>query len=209
MKDLDLEPDPSQQLQHDLRASISRALATRRPILTHLNADTTWLLSLAVPPEEAIRTRRHRFNILIDPWLKGPQSDVASWFSTQWHSIQSSVETIEELNQYLEEVEQLAAEAVTPALIEHNKKKGARGSKSTSLLNGSSNGASLNGATSDLSAASTTTSSPSPISAVIISHEFTDHCHRATLLELPPSTSIYATTAAVPLIKGWSHFHAI
>lgn len=202
MDDLEFEVGPSHQLEHDLRASISRALATRRPILTHLNADTSWLLSLAVPPEDIIRTQRHRFNILIDPWLKGPQSDVASWFSTQWHSIQSSVQTIEELNQYLEEVEQLAAEADAQALPEqNNKKKGARASKSTPLPNGSPNGVSIHGATNNPPAAT--------ISAVVISHEFTDHCHRATLLELPPSTPIYATTAAVPLIKSWSHFHAV
>ncbi|KAI1265035.1 hypothetical protein F5Y18DRAFT_55579 [Xylariaceae sp. FL1019] len=45
------------------------------------------------------------FNVLLDPWLQGSQSDVASWFSTQEHIIPSSVQTIEKLNSLLAELE--------------------------------------------------------------------------------------------------------
>ena len=37
------------QLRSTLRQDLSRTLQCKRPLLTHLNADTTWLLSLPVP----------------------------------------------------------------------------------------------------------------------------------------------------------------
>ena len=67
----DLEADASLQLQHDLEQSVVDALSTGRPILTHLNSDTTWLLSLAYPANAKPPSGRSRYNILIDPWLQG------------------------------------------------------------------------------------------------------------------------------------------
>lgn len=216
----------SNQLQRDLRTSIVRALASHRPILTHLNADTSWLLSLAWPLNKSERTasaqrarrrgqhhhqsHQHRFNILIDPWLKGPQSDVAGWFSTQWHEIESSVQTIEELERHLEEIEKMAAEAEEE---EETAKKHSRRSKAMS--DEAPNGSSLiNDAHSqDLGPRgfenTASHSESSHISAVFVSHEFTDHCHRATLLELTHSTPVYAVATAVPLIESWKHFDSV
>ena len=39
-----------------------------------------------------------------------------------------------------------------------------------------------------------------------ISHEFTDHCHRATLLEINPGVPVFGTEKAVELIASWNHF---
>lgn len=69
--------EPSAQLQQDLRASIQAALSTGRPLLHHLNADTTWLLQLPRPQTAVKKGGRYYYNILIDPWLSGGQSDVA------------------------------------------------------------------------------------------------------------------------------------
>lgn len=44
------------------------------------------------------------------------------------------------------------------------------------------------------------------IDAVIISHEFTDHCNQHTLLELDSETPIFATKSAANLIRSWNHF---
>lgn len=139
------------------------ALKSRRPLLAHLNADTTWFIQLPYPegsPSKA--AHRSRFNILVDPWLGGPQSDVASWFSTQWHVVAPSVGTVAELNTILK---------------------------------------SLEDASSDIS--------ESFIDAVVISHEFTDHCHQATLLELPKPTPVFATEKAAKLISSWNHFDIV
>ena len=146
----DFDFDVSHQLQDDLEASVIQALSTSRPILTHWNADTTWSLSFAYPSHARPSSARLRYNVLIDPWLAGPQSDVAGWFSTQWHTIKSSVQTVAELNDHLEQVETLASRA------ELTGKKNKRGRKSET-----------NGAT-----------HASYIDAVVVSHEFTDHCHK-------------------------------
>ena len=166
--------DPSEQLQQELLHSIQEALSASRPILTHLNADTSWLLQVPYPEDAKRPSGRTRFNILIDPWLQGTQSDLASWFSSQWHAIKSSVQHISELDAYLLEIEHLARE---PASDEEQ-------------TNGVTTASSL-------------------IDAVIVSHEFTDHCHKATLLELPSSVPVFATTKAASLIRSWKHFSTV
>lgn len=153
--------------------------APQAPVLGHLNADTSWILSLPYPPSATRPRGRTRFNVLIDPWFTGAQSDVASWFSTQYHAIPSSIQNCSVLNAAL-------AEAETES--------------DRSILTQSSTPSS---AEADISARS------SYIDMVAISHEFTDHCHRATLEELLPSTPIFTTTKAAQLIRSWSHFHTV
>lgn len=166
------EPDgPEDQLKSELRSSVARAIAARRPILTHVNADTTWLLQLPRASDEKFGNGRGHFNILIDPWLTGPQSDVAAWFSTQWHIIPSSVQSIAELEERLRDVEELTRE------IMPSKKKSAK-----KLPTGSY------------------------IDAVAVCHEFTDHCHEATLREIDPCVPVFANDLAAQLIRGWNHF---
>jgi hypothetical protein len=141
--------------------------ASHRPLLAHLNADTTWLLQLPYPAAAKPPPGRTHFNLLLDPWLQGPQSDVAWWFSTQWHVVAPGVATVAELDAALREVERrgLGSAGEAPAR--------------------------------------------SCIDAVVISHEFTDHCHRATLEELPPDTPVFAADVAAQLIRGWGHFSKV
>jgi hypothetical protein len=122
-------------------------MSTKRPLLHHLNADSTWLLQ--VPDPNAVSSRQY-YNILIDPWLSGPQSDVASWFSQQYHATPSAYASIAEVQ-------------------------------------------ALAGA----------------IDVVAISHEFTDHCHKETLLELSQDIPVYAPSKAASLIRGWGHFETV
>ena len=160
----------SDQLHSDLHGSVQHAHRLRRPILTHINADTTWLLSLPCPDPASAPSGRSRYNILIDPWLKGPQEDVAGWFSRQWHTADSVVQTIEELDQLLQNAEAL----------DH-----------------------------DITHASKDPSKASYVDLVIVSHEFTDHCHQATLLEIQSSVPVLAGKRAARLIKSWKHFQTV
>ncbi|KAK7958512.1 major facilitator superfamily protein [Apiospora saccharicola] len=175
-------PDEKPTFNISDRAKLRSTLlqATDEPVLIHLNADTTWLVSLPYPPTAATTKpaaaagRSSRFNILLDPWLQGPQSDVASWFSTQWHLVAPSVQTIDELNLLLIEAEQgeeVAAE---------KKAKTGKDGKPRSLID-----------------------------VVAISHEFTDHCHETTLKELPRETPVFATEKAADLIRSWKHFDSV
>lgn len=136
-----------------------------RPLLVHLNADTTWLVQLPYPASVKPPPGRTHFNVLLDPWLSGPQSDVASWFSKQWHAVASSVGSVEVLNTALREVEG----------------RGVVGPRHCGSL----------------------------VDLVIISHEFTDHCHRATMLELPQTTPVFATEVAAELARSWRYFDRV
>lgn len=176
-----ISPPASQcELPHELDGSAAETFAAQRPILWHLNADTTWLLSLPYPDDAPRPPQRCRFNILIDPWLKGPQSDVAGWFSKQWHSVQSGVETVRELNEVLRRREQFGLLAMGDSLDEHSAE-----------------------------ANSSISTSGNYVDAVVCSHEFTDHCHRKTLEEVNPSVPCLATTKAAALIESWEHFQQV
>lgn len=47
------------------------------------------------------------------------------------------------------------------------------------------------------------------IDAISISHEFTDHCHKETLLEVHPDVPVFAAQEAADLIRGWKHFRTV
>jgi hypothetical protein len=47
------------------------------------------------------------------------------------------------------------------------------------------------------------------IDVITISHEFTDHCHRETLLQCDRRIPVIATTKAAALIYGWKHFDRV
>jgi len=44
------------------------------------------------------------------------------------------------------------------------------------------------------------------IDAVVISHEFTDHMHKETLLKISPEVPVFATSKAASAIRSWRHF---
>ncbi len=187
---------PSVQLQETLDGSIQRALTSQRPILTHLNADTSWLVQLPYPSDTARPSGRSRWNIIFDPWwvtvrasiseswrltafrFQGPQSDVAKLFSTQWHTVESCVQNMAELSQRLQDIE-ARLQSHEPLLMEEKHLEHLK------------------------------TTKPSYIDAVVISHEFTDHCNKNTLLELDIDTPIYATKRAVDLIRSWNYFNFV
>ena len=152
---------PSAQLHLELRDAVVRALATRRPILHHLNADTSWLLQVPRPANAVAHGARIYYNVLIDPWFIGGQSDVARWFSQQWHAIESAVKSIAEVEELAREIEILAGGIQLGKGREKSIDAGA-----------------------DIETF---------IDAVAISHEFTDHCHKETLLEVHKDVPVFAT----------------
>lgn len=91
---------------------------------------------------------------------------MASWFSSQTHLIQSSVQTIAELDAILAEIEDGLLDSAAEKPITR-------------------------------------------IDLVAISHEFTDHCHEATLREVDPSVPVFSTAKAVELMKSWKHFKSV
>ncbi|KAF2182547.1 hypothetical protein K469DRAFT_669530 [Zopfia rhizophila CBS 207.26] len=168
---------PSAQLHLEVRDAVVRALATRRPLLHHLNADTSWLLQIPRPASAVKHGSRVYYNILIDPWFVGGQSDVARWFSQQWHAIESAVMSVAEVEELARQIEILAGGLRLGKGRTPNKDAGAN--------------------------------VDTFIDAVAISHEFTDHCHKETLLEVNKDVPVFATEKAATLIHSFSHFHTI
>ncbi len=162
--------EPSQQLHLETRDAIVRALATRRPILHHLNADTSWLLQIPRPANAVKHGARVYYNVLIDPWFTGGQSDVARWFSQQWHAVDSKVGSVREVEELVRQVEMLAGGMRVGRRRKAN--VGVRGEEEEESL----------------------------IDAVAISHEFTDHCHKDTLLEVHPDVPVFATPVCIPTL---------
>lgn len=165
----------------NLEDAVHDALQHGRPVLTHLNADTSWVLSLPHPVGASCPAGRSLFHILIDPWLQGPQSDLASWFSQQRHVIASSVQTISELHACLKISE-------ASVQIQYSRSRGH---------------------TNNASRTDSHAEFLSCIDMVVVSHEFTDHCNRATLQEIPRDTPVFATQAAASLISSWHYFHQV
>lgn len=155
---------PLAQLHQDLRAAVTDALSTRRPILHHLTADTAWLLQIPRPQQATRRGGRLYFNILIDPWLSGTQTDVTSWLSTQWHAVQPKVPNIAAVEELIREIEILACGV-----------RFGRGRESN---------------VEDIEEHGETQTF---IDAIAVSHEFTDHCHQQTMLQVHPDVPVFAT----------------
>lgn len=158
------QDSPSGQLHSELQTAVMDALSSRRPVLHHLSADTAWLLQIPRPRHATRRGGRLYFNILIDPWLSGTQTDVTSWLSKQWHAERPRVPNIAAVEDLIRETEIVACGLPSAA----DRKSNVRDIED----HGDSN---------------------TFIDAVVISHEFTDHCHQQTLLEVPADVPVFAT----------------
>lgn len=225
-----------QQLQNDLTASIAASLATRKPLLTHLNADTTWLLSIPTPQEpnsphaivpvatetttaDGARKRKresgpgetqcsHRsyFHVLIDPWLRGSQSDVTRLLSQQWHEEESAVQSVEEVLDVIAGIEELASQG----RVARNRGRGKPQSRGRGRPRKSAE--SLHREEEDGEGEDAGREAPLDrrrLDLVVVSHEFTDHMHKATLLEVSPNVPVFATTRAAGTIKSWGYFDVV
>ncbi|KAI0021233.1 hypothetical protein F4780DRAFT_293789 [Xylariomycetidae sp. FL0641] len=180
-----------------LRSTTTTTTTPPRPVLVHLNGDTSWLLQLPYPADPSPpspgrgRRRRRWFNILLDPWFRGPQSDVAAWFSTQWHVVPASVGSVGELEGVLRGAEG-GADCDDKCDDDSNSTDGT-GTQAREEGNREEAGG----------------EGESYIDALAISHEFTDHCHEATLREVSPRVPVFATEKAAQLVRGWGHFDTV
>lgn len=50
-----------------------------RPVITSLNGDNSWLISIPRPADDIRRVGRAYFHIVYDPWLAGTASQIMSW----------------------------------------------------------------------------------------------------------------------------------
>ena len=91
----------------------------RRPLLTHLSADNSWLLSTPMPREtpSAISNdnkqvhRKVYFHLLLDPWLTPSNSPFpgARWFQEQYHVEAPACPSIGAVTQRISNIEAAAS----------------------------------------------------------------------------------------------------
>jgi hypothetical protein len=86
-----------------------------------LNADTSWLLSVADTSNPSKSPRG--LNIIIDPWLVGWQTDYHAYFSRQKHVIPPCVNSIAELETQLPEHQTVNAILVCHPFTDHCSKE--------------------------------------------------------------------------------------
>jgi hypothetical protein len=82
-----------------------------RPILTHLNADTAWLISFPRPSTkhpEVVATERSYYHVIVDPWLDGEYVVGIRWFMAMNHAIQGSYRTVQQVQELVLEIEAAA-----------------------------------------------------------------------------------------------------
>jgi L-ascorbate metabolism protein UlaG (beta-lactamase superfamily) len=129
------------------------------------------------------------WHILIDPWLQGGQSDVAKFFSQQWHREPSAVQTIKEVEDVIKGIEDVA-----------------RGE----LKKMSNEDGVANIGVADSGACQEDEGVPENwIDAVVVCHEFTDHMHKETLLEIRKTVPVLAAPTAASRMRTWKHFDCV
>jgi hypothetical protein len=96
----------SERLSH--LCTLLSTTITPRPLLTHLNSDNTWLLSLPIPYHNSSTPPKNYFHILIDPWLT-PSNFIAAWFLTQYHVDVPAYATIAEVEDLIRDIEEAAS----------------------------------------------------------------------------------------------------
>ncbi|KAK5168381.1 uncharacterized protein LTR77_006951 [Saxophila tyrrhenica] len=76
---------------------------TKRPIITHLTADNSWLIQLPRSSGD-----RMFFNIVLDPWLTTNQIEFATWVHDQAHTEMCAAQSFADVERFCGDVERLA-----------------------------------------------------------------------------------------------------
>jgi hypothetical protein len=87
-----------------------------RPLIHHLNNDNTWLLQIP-----RAKGPRLFYNILIDPWLAGPDINFFAFFHEQHHGEESAAKDIAEVEKFLGDIERLARKYRDDASVSEDK----------------------------------------------------------------------------------------
>lgn len=129
---------------------------------------------------------------------------MAAFFSQQWHAIPSSVQTIAEVEDVIRRTEDAA------------KRHGeAKADINASASNMDTIDMGLGEREGDVTvvdaggAGEKEIEEGNTIDAVVVSHEFTDHMHKETLLEIPKAVPVFATVKAAGIIQSWKHFEFV
>lgn len=178
-----------------LRARINPGTDTPlRPILTSLNGDNSWLISLPRPVSERSSKKKAKkyFHIVSDPWLVGEAIVIARWAVTTplpHSSAYSSGDAVEKL---VDEIEAAASYSSSPS--------------STPVSSSSDS----NPSSEDTDSKTAAGRNGNGIDAIFISFHLTDHLHEETLRTFDPSTPVFvAPGKSSSIIRSWNYFQKV
>ncbi|KAK1829749.1 hypothetical protein QBC39DRAFT_355813 [Podospora conica] len=165
----------------------------RRPIITSLNGDNSWLLSFPYPttatdspaPEAAPNPadpssnprQKAYYHIAFDPWLNGPAKLITPLFGsfTQPHQVAiTSGAGVEDVARQIETAALYSTTIYPPSSSEDETKSG-----------------------------------PSPIDAILLTFNATDHMHEPTLRTFSPSIPVFCPDHVAAIVRGWGYFDTV
>lgn len=152
-----------------------------RPVLTSLNGDNSWLISIPRPANDIRKLGKAFFHIVYDPWLAGTASQIMSWLisidlthgpaTTCGADVEELVDAIEELT-------------MTSIDLPRKQQPAEKDKENRPTYNRG-------------------------IDAILVGFHFSDHAHWATLATFDPRIPVIATKQAAELIRPWNHFRQV
>lgn len=156
----------------------------RRPIITSLNGDNSWLLSFPYPttaPSSSTLNPKPRkkayYHIAFDPWLAGPSTLLSPMFASfnQPHAVViTSGAGVEDVARKIETAAHYSS-TIDPPNSSHEATRGG----------------------------------PGPIDAILLTFEATDHMHEPTLRTFPPSIPVFCTEQVAAIVRRWGYFDTV
>lgn len=156
----------------------------RRPIITSLNGDNSWLLSFPHPtttPNCSTSNPKPRqkayYHIAFDPWLAGPSTLLNPMFASfnQPHAVViTSGAGVEDVARKIETAAHYSTSIHPPSSSEQESED-----------------------------------DPSPIDAILLTFEATDHMHEPTLRTFSPSIPVFCTEQVAAIVRRWGYFDTV
>lgn len=158
----------------------------RRPIITSLNGDNSWLLSFPYPTTRAPASstlnpkpkEKAYYHIAYDPWLVGPSTLLTPLFVSfsQPHPVLiTSGAGVEDIARKIEAAAHYSTTIHPPSSGSHDE----------------------------------TETGPSPIDAILLTFEATDHMHEPTLRTFSPSIPVFCTEQVAAIVRRWGYFDTV
>lgn len=95
-----------------LKAHFGTHAQQLQPILTALNSDNSWLVSIPRPLKDRAATRKFYYHIVYEPWLVGPAIAFFSWVMTITLPATPVYQSAHDVEALVREIEQTAAECI-------------------------------------------------------------------------------------------------
>ena len=111
----DMSPIPKEDVFVRIRKEVG--VTNRRPILTHLNADLTWLMSFPTPESQRGSFKKAYFHILCDPWCLTTAVDIGG-LHRQDHVEDPAFNGIAEVVELISVIEKAAPQGAIPNEID-------------------------------------------------------------------------------------------